>query len=66
MWVYGTIKQTKLMEEEDDFISELEGNELLEQIVCPNCDNTTFTVFKDPYGRIERLICDECETRIDL
>ena len=54
------------MEEEDDFISDLEGNELLEQIVCPNCDNTTFTVFKDPYGRIERLICDECETRIDL
>ena len=54
------------MEEEDDFISDLGSDELLEQIVCPNCDNTTFSVLKGPYGRIERLICDECETRIDL
>ena len=54
------------MEDEEDFNADLGSDELLEQIVCPNCDNTTFTVFKDPYGRIERLICDECETRIDL
>ena len=52
--------------EEDEEITMLEGEELLEQIVCPNCENTTFTVFRNPYMVIERLICDECETRIDL
>ena len=54
------------MEEDEDEITMFDSEELLEQIVCPNCENTTFTVFRNPYGVIERLICDECETRIDL
>ena len=41
---------------------DLGSDELLEQIVCPNCDSYTFTVFRDFDGVVEKLICSECNT----